>query len=335
MCFKNFIRSIFIELINQVKMDKLNRFNGWVSLVAFSCVVLGTIVDDIPKAARGGREDYLIACCSIALALGTVAIIGYLSIPRLIGGIFEAITGLVLLALWCAGIAVAQRPNNSLATVTFPGVKTELIRNPNLYFFSWGSFISSVFIMASLLQEWKIVDVQVVPKKLMKWYLLLTSSLVVLGSASNQRVNTCSSVCLDGTLNCFDTKLCKRTDFAVAVGVVGAGLSLIPILWSLFGDVMGLIETTIACFTLALYCVGVAFITSPTGPGGTIGNLYFFMWFGFGISAILAFQCFQTIIEPYHAERDEEEEHASSEEENNPKKKESGKDNISNVVENA
>ena len=60
------------------------------------------------------------------------------------------------------------------------------------------------------------------------------------------------------------------------------------------------------------------------------------MWFGFGISAILAFQCFQAILEPYHAEREvDEEEHVSSEEDNAPKKKESGRDNVSNVEENA
>lgn len=191
------------------------------------------------------------------MSLGTIAIIGYLSIPRLVGGIFEAVNGLIVLGLWCAGIAVTQRPNNTLAVATFPGIKTELIRNPNLYFFSWGSFIATVFIMASLLQEWRVVDVQAVPKKLMKWYLLLVSSIVVLGSGSNQKNNTCSSACLDGSLSCFDTKLCKRTDFAVAVGVVGAGLSLIPIIWSLFGDVHGIVEVTIATFSLALYCVGV------------------------------------------------------------------------------
>ena len=177
--------------------------------------------------------------------------------PRLIGGMFEAINGLIVLALWCAGIAVAQRPNNSLAITTFPGIKTELIRNPNLYFFSWGSFISAVFIMSSLLQEWRVVDVQVVPKKLMKWYLLLTSSIIVLGAGSNQKNNTCSSVCLDGTFNCLDTKLCNRTEFAVAVGVVGAGFSLIPITWSLCGEVNKYVEATVSCFTLALYCVGV------------------------------------------------------------------------------
>ena len=31
---------------NLPNMAKLNRLNGWVALVAFSCVVLGTVVED-------------------------------------------------------------------------------------------------------------------------------------------------------------------------------------------------------------------------------------------------------------------------------------------------
>ena len=57
------------------------------------------------------------------------------------------------------------------------------------------------------------------------------------------------------------------------------------------------------------------------------------MWFGFGISAFLTFQCFQDLVEPYH----NGEEEAATEEEKTTSNK-AGREQeepVSNVEENA
>jgi hypothetical protein len=210
----------------------------------------------VPNSSRNQKENYVIACCSIAIALGAVAICGYFFFDKMVGTLFEASLGTVVFALWAAAIAVLQNPDNQLALIAFPAIKSVVIRNANLYFFSWASFVSTVYVIASLGQEHEVVNIQAVPMKLMRWYLLLITSIVLLGVSSKVKDLSCSSICPDGTNACFDSELCRRTNYGVSLGVISAALSVVPITLAHLGSLKPIIEIPVSFVVLVFYCVG-------------------------------------------------------------------------------
>jgi hypothetical protein len=269
-----------------IVMAKVNRFNGWVALVAFSCVVLGTLVQDFPQSVRGPRENYVIACCAIAIFLGFAAVCMYFFFENHVGTTMESINGSVVCALWAAAIAIIQNPRNSLAIEEVQSSRQIEIRNTNLYFFSWASFIASAYLLTSVAQDHDVVNVRAVPTKLMRWYMLLVCSVVVLGIGSRLKGLTCSTSSGFG----FEQETCRRTDYSVSFGVITAALAVIPITLSHLGWMKAFVEAPIAVIVLAFYCVGVAVITDNVyGPASNVGNLYFASWIGFSLSVLLAF----------------------------------------------
>lgn len=280
---------------------KLNRFNGWVALMAFSCVVLGTLVNDFPMSVRGQKENYIIACCVIAIFLGFVAMNMYMFFETHIGTIKESSFAVIAFALWCAAIAIIQNPKNSLA------VKEDdlqvVIRNTNLYFFSWASFITSAYVLSSISQDHDVVNVRNVPLKLTRWYLLMVCSVVVLGISSNLKSITCSGSSTDlglvSTDLAFDENRCRRTDYAISFGVVTTVLTFVPIILSHCGWLKSFIEVPVAVVVLAFYCVGVAVITDTVhGPASNVGNLYFASWIGFYLAISLGFTTIKETFAP-------------------------------------
>lgn len=267
-------------------MTKLNRFNGWVAHLAFSCVVLGALVQDSEiNFDRSSNDKYVISVCSISIALSFLSVCGYLVTEKLVGGIFEASIGTIVFALWCGAISLIMNPNNEIA-IEQRGV-FHVLRNTNLYFFSWASFISSAFILCSVAQQYRLVDVTA-PTRLVRWYLFLIASVVVFGTGSKLKPVICT----------FEDDLCRTTKYAVSLGVVSAGLSLIPIIWSHLAKMYVWVEALVGIIVTVFYCVGAAYITDVSGPGSNIGNLYFATWFGFGLAVLLTFSCFSEMIAP-------------------------------------
>ena len=300
----------------------INRYKGWVALVAFSAIALGSFVDDgrfsvkfktvifvlrkltcfiydnflfdtLVGKDRSPKEKYVIACCSLSLSQSFFIVISLLFFENFMNGkpYIEGIVGVELLALWSAAIAIIQNPKNLLATVANISTKSENIKNANLYFFSWASFLSVVFVCASLAQQVKLFDVRTIPQKLLSWYLLLVSSVVVLGTSSNVVKDACA-------IN--DELLCNRTRYATSIGVIVAFLSLLQISMSHIGKHSKWMEMSFSVIALVLFSVGVGYITAADGPGSTIGNLFFSTWISFILSVTLAFSTFKdfTLTEP-------------------------------------
>lgn len=165
----------------------------------------------------------------------------------------ESINGSVVCALWAAAIAIIQNPRNSLAIEEVQSSRQIEIRNTNLYFFSWASFIASAYLLTSVAQDHDVVNVRAVPTKLMRWYMLLVCSVVVLGIGSRLKGLTCSTSSGFG----FEQETCRRTDYSVSFGVITAALAVIPITLSHMGWMKAFVEAPIAVIVLAFYCVGV------------------------------------------------------------------------------
>jgi len=272
-------------------MTKLNRFNGWVSVLASSCVVIGSLIQDPEiNETRNSNDKYVIATCCIAIALSILSIIGYLCTDKLVGGIFEAALGTTVCALWCGAISLIMNPRNQLA-IRQEGL-SHVVRNTNLYFFTWAAFISSAFVLASIAQQYRLVDVQHASSKIVRWYLFLVASVVVFGTATKLRAVTCLVP---------EDDICRTTNYAVSLGVISAGLSVIPITWFHCAKMSLIVEAIVGTILMVFYSVGAAYITDISGPGSNIGNLYFSTWIGFGISVLLTFSCFKEMITPESA----------------------------------
>lgn len=272
-------------------MTKLNRFNGWVAVLAFSCVVVGTLIQDPEiNLYRDSNDKYVISTSSIAIGLSFFALIGYLFTDKLVGGIFEASMGTVVFALWCGAISLVMNPNNELAVIR-RGVNHS-VRNTNLYFFTWAAFLSSAYVLASVSQQYRLVDIQTAQTSLVRWYLFLIASVVVLGSSTKLKDLTCA------TGFGYDDDLCRTTKYGISLGVVSAGLAIIPIIWSHLAKMNLIVEGIIGVIVTVFYSLGAAYITTVDGPGSEIGNLYFATWFGFGLAVFLTFTCFKEMIAP-------------------------------------
>ena len=137
-------------------------------------------ISKVSTSPRTSIENYVISCCSISIILGFLAFLGHIFANKLVSGPIEIVTGLVVFGIWCAGIAIIQNPSNSMALNSFEYLKVTRIVNPNLYFFSWASFLSSTYVLFTITQEHDMINVRSIPSKLMKRNLLFIPCLVLL-----------------------------------------------------------------------------------------------------------------------------------------------------------
>lgn len=103
--------------------------------------------------------------------------------------------------------------------------------------------------------------------RLSVWASMLAASFIVLGSSVRILKKAC-----DGN----DSSYCERTRFAVGSGAVTCLICLVVIGLKVFSSVATLlIELVSGGLLTLLNAFAVAFITSPKGPGSSIGNLYY------------------------------------------------------------
>jgi hypothetical protein len=134
--------------------------------------------------------------------------------------------------------------------------------------------------MGSLVQESMGFDVRQTPGKVARWFGMMVSSLIVMGSSVRAFTTTeCGSL---------TSTYCRRTKWSVSVGVLGFGLALtMLILHHMQRKLTVQAETGIGLVQLIMWCFGVGFITFGESPGGTIGNLYFSAWISFILSSVI------------------------------------------------
>jgi hypothetical protein len=175
-----------------------------------------------------------------------------------------------------------MNPNNAIA------VAGETVIDANLYFFSWLSFASTMYLSGSLAQEAAGYDVTKTPPKSARWYGLCAASLVVMGA----------SIRLFKETDCKNeetgSEFCKRTKFAISAGTIGFFFALILTYLTQKGLAI-VVETVATMMLLALWCFGVGYITFGTAPGSQIGNLYFATWICFILCVFLFGECFRQV----------------------------------------
>jgi hypothetical protein len=240
----------------------------------------------------------------MTLAMTSLVLLAHVHVPPclclsrlLVGTKLEGFTIAVLCILWASIVSIVTDTSNHLAVISVAsssGAGNVVSLNGNLYYFSWAGFVTSILLLVSYLREAFGVDlvgqVRQRAARLQVWTGLLASALVVLGSSARVfQEEQCSVVA---------TVFCGRTKFALAVGAMGVVMGLLVVAMKLltasapFG-----MEFVMAIFLCVLNAFGVSYITSPTGPGSSIGNLYYFSWINFLCAAMLLADCFQQYAE--------------------------------------
>mmetsp|Transcript_16725 Transcript_16725/g.31692 ORF Transcript_16725/g.31692 Transcript_16725/m.31692 type:complete len:289 (+) Transcript_16725:197-1063(+) len=245
----------------------MERLYSWVALTALSVVILAALVDHLPSAVRGSKENFTIAAACISLIFGFLVTIGFVvdSLGNLIiGNVVESAIATVVLGLWVFAIAFIQNPQNDIATAI--AGSTEVILSANLYFFSWLTFLTAVYIVGVSFQ-----DVFRFGPKFTQWVLLLTASIILMSTSIAVREEICSNAA---------AVTCERTKYAVAVGAIGMVISFLAVVASVMDKMSRLMEIGATVLSTILYFFGVIFLTSANGPASSFGNMYFSVWGG-------------------------------------------------------
>lgn len=143
----------------------------------------------------------------------------------------------------------------------FIAVEGITVINANLYFFSWLSFATTIFLMGSLAQEVAGIDVRRAPPKTSRWLGLCVSSLIAMGAAV-RIVKAQEYQCAVGAS--FSATFCRRTKLAIAIGVLSCCFSLAMGVLAQYGLLNIMIELGTSTLLLILWCFGVGTYTTTS-----------------------------------------------------------------------
>merc|ERR1712238_208885 len=122
------------------------------------------------------------------------------------------------------------------------------------------------------------------------WTLLTTASIIVMvSSIQAYSARNCDSY--EGK-----SAYCARSVFGIALGCISAVLGGLTLLGVLFGPAEALngifkVEAFLSLLISTSWAFGVALITGATGPGTSIGNLYYFTWISFFSVLVIFLDC--------------------------------------------
>jgi hypothetical protein len=183
----------------------------------------------------------------------------------------------------------------ALASIALVGIEdaTQLVQNANLYYFSWAGFILILLLAVEYAKSVYGFDaVNTIRGRSARtdlWAGILVTCIVMLGSCSRTIQMDCNEANYRGKPDGF----CLKTRWGIVYGVVGILLTLTILYFKIKG--MGLditIEGGLAIVMCFFSTIMVILLTSASGPGSAVGNLYYFTWGSFLISTYSVFACY-------------------------------------------
>jgi hypothetical protein len=225
------------------------RFPAWMSLSIFSTICVIAICTKVPSEDRTGEMKWTLAVAVLSMVMAFLAVLAYLFCRSLyVAQTPEAGMVATVLAIWGVGLPTIMNPEKMIA------VQGITVVNANLYFFSWLSFATTIFLMGSLAQEVAGIDVRHTPPKTSRWLGLCATSLVVMGAAVR--------IYKEDEFDCANeapsiTSFCRRTKVAIAFGVVSCLFSMAMGVMAQYGLLTIMIEMGTSTLCLILWCFGV------------------------------------------------------------------------------
>lgn len=261
-----------------------DRLNAWVAHTTLALICVVAISDSVKPSDRESKDKYVLATAIMSLIVGSIMFVAHF-VEKMrkvfLGNMLELLMSTFLLSFWVVAIIILQNPKNELSTVVAGG-GIEVISYANLYFFGWLCFFSSVYLVASVFRDKNSFD-----PKLLTWFLLFFTSIVLFGTAVNLHDDICD-------VN--PGRTCIRTNFAIAISVIVSLLSLIGILClTCMVRVKPLFDLALGGISALFYFFGVTILTSASGPARSICTMYFASWAGAAFSFSIFFAAFREV----------------------------------------
>mmetsp|Transcript_31728 Transcript_31728/g.77043 ORF Transcript_31728/g.77043 Transcript_31728/m.77043 type:complete len:594 (+) Transcript_31728:379-2160(+) len=268
----------------------MERFKYWVILLVGSVLLIGswnTIISD-PSEDDGTDWVYyserntqltqspiFVSSSLISTVMSSCGVVVCILQKNKYTFAVETVLILSMTALWCftnGTLIFVSFYNEEKTSLNFP------MTFPQLYFISWGLTITSVMNFASWFKQQMRRDDQPLT---MQWVLLVaTGAFVALSGIafSNQHVEdvdvvtgvvTATPVCRTATYSCTSLR------FTI---ILGATTTAIAGAILLYRSSPLKCQADIAMLLVVSWSCGVAIITFPSGPGVSMGTLYFASW---------------------------------------------------------
>lgn len=196
-----------------------------------------------------------------------------------IGGVTSFLTFL----LWLSVIITIQHSHSSLAVNEHGEILTA-----NLYYFTWASILTCGINTSTYFKRaFENTNTHIEESyMLVLWFAIIKVCFVVLSSSLHVYINI-HSVCTSETN--FYSSTCYRTVFAIIAGCLGEVVAFIAAVFRIFElKHFMVVEAISAIFLAILYSFGAAYITGMSGPGQTVGDLYYATWVCFFVSLTIA-----------------------------------------------
>ena len=212
-----------------------------------------------------------------------------------IGNKVEAWMIVLLLIFWSILVSFITGPNRGLAVDQEGGVNLG-----NLYYCSWAGFLCICSLGSMYIEDVFGINVRNKMKQksnsFLYWSGLLVASIIVMGTCSELYDSNCDAP-NDEKIQPF----CRRSVYGIVVGTIGVILSLAIIVMKMAFAAPFLFEVGTAGILFTLYMFEVAFLTTPSGPGSPLGNLYYFSWLSFGLTFMVGKTCREDYLEALNA----------------------------------
>ncbi len=132
--------------------------------------------------------------------------------------------------------------------------------------------------------------------RLTLWAGFLACQMVVMGASANILDKNCNTYDANFAP---DSSYCRRTRFGVGVGATGTAIALLVVGMKMLTRIAPMVvEGGLSFLLCILNGFGVAYLTSPSGPGSAIGNLYYFAW----LSWFSSFLLIASVYEEYYGD---------------------------------
>jgi len=271
----------------------MERFGSWFTHMLLSLTVLCSVLDNVPGNERFGKENYAIAAASVSLICSFIVVLGHMLTGLrfyLVGTLLELFCAIIPLSLWIIGTVFIQNPYNSFAS-NVEGDGNESIEFANLFFFSWIVLFSNTYLVGSIFRDYGSYDPQI-----SGWLLLCMSSVVLMGMAATLKVDLCANN---------PAELCRRNDFAIAIGAIVGSLSFVAIVLVACSKMGAVSYLLISFISSGLFISGVIVLTAADGPATSLGTMYFSSWAGAAVSSLLFVGGIQELFEAVAIEEEE------------------------------
>lgn len=272
-------------MTDSIETTKMERLNGnirkvrrnwtWTIQMFLSVPVLCAFIEAFPLSNFNAMATFAFAvpCFSLVISMIMSAMHYIWFLKKFVGGTpFELVMAMILLGLWIAAAVVIEDPRNDIASSIRP-TGVEWIKQANLYFFTWFALFCNVYLFGSFFRDYKTYDLRVVG-----WISVLAASLMLL---------TVSSYLKDGICDADNGVICFRTKYAMVSSVIVSCIALIASVLSYMSKMSPRLGLVLASPSAAIYSFGVVMLTSASGPGRTLGTIYFTIWTGTTISMLL------------------------------------------------